>query len=240
MISETQYGAFRGRKLIQQSGTIGGSKSVFVKLKGIKNELVYPPLGGKIMNPPKGSGFKMFAGDLAWLKYDDNGTKGEIYLLKTYLVHSVSTDKLTVNIVRDGYKHIPFVGDKLGVAPASIGGTMTAVTITAVSKTKDTDGTPVWACTVSAEFTTKKDDILVEADADGKMLVKEINGVLDCDIDLLDPGASGADDFEGARYHYVPAIGGIMYTNKMSPMPACVKALNKSKFNGWFQVGNMI
>lgn len=236
MISETQYGAFRGAKLIQQRGVIGGARSVFVKVKGIKNELVYPPFGGKIMNPPKGQGFKMFAGDLAWFKTDENGVKPEVYLLKTFEVNSVSEDLKTVGIVKDAYRHQPCIGDKIGVAPATIGGTMTAGTITSIS-VKTESGVEVWSCVVDAALTgATKGAILVEAGSDGKMLVKAVNSVLDSDIDLLDAGATSDEDFDGARYYYTPALGGIMYTHKMSPLPACVKALNQSKINGWFQI----
>ena len=236
MISETQYGAFRGRKLIQQRGVIGGARSVFVKLQGIKNELVYPTFGGKVMNPPKGQGFKMFAGDLAWFKTDDNGVKPEVYLLKTFEVNSVSEDLKTVGIVKDAYRHQPCIGDKIGVAPATIGGTMTAGTITSIS-VKMESGVEVWSCVVDAALTgATKGAILVEAGSDGKMLVKAVNSVLDSDIDLLDAGATSDEDFDSARYQYTPALGGIMYTHKMSPLPACVKALNQSKINGWFQI----
>lgn len=236
MISETQYGAFRGRKLIQQRGVIGGARSVFVKLQGIKNELVYPTFGGKVMNPPKGQGFKMFAGDLAWFKTDDNGVKPEVYLLKTFEVNSVSEDLKTVGIVKNGYRHQPCIGDKIGVAPATIGGTMTAGTITSIS-VKTESGVEVWSCVVDAALTgATKGAILVEAGSDGKMLVKAVNSVLDSDIDLLDAGAASDEDFDSARYYYTPALGGIMYTHKMSPLPACVKALNQSKINGWFQI----
>lgn len=236
MISETQYGAFRGAKLIQQRGIIGGARSVFVKVKGIKNELVYPPFGGKIMNPPKGQGFKMFAGDLAWFKTDENGVKPEVYLLKTFEVNSVSEDLKTVGIVKDAYRHQPCIGDKIGVAPATIGGTMTAGTITSIS-VKTESGVEVWSCVVDAALTgATKGAILVEAGSDGKMLVKAVNSVLDSDIDLLDAGATSDEDFDGARYYYTPALGGIMYTHKMSPLPACVKTLNQSKINGWFQI----
>ena len=182
MISETQYGAFRGGKLIQQRGQIGGARSVFVKVKGIKNELVYPPFVGKIMNPPKGQGFKMFAGDLAWFKTDDNGIKPEVYLLKTYEVKSASQDLKTVNIVKDGYRHRPFVGDKLGVAPNSIGGSMTAATIVSITTTKVGE-VEVYACVFDSAVTgAAAGKILVEADSGNKMLVKKINAVLDSDI----------------------------------------------------------
>jgi hypothetical protein len=232
MINDYQIGAFRGRKLIQRRGEVGGAKSVFVKLQGIKNELVYPTFGGQIKNPFKGAA-KMFAGDLCEYRTNDKGVKPEIYILKTYLVESVSGS--VVNIVKDGYKHIPFVGDKIGVAPDEIGGAVTAVTINSikVAKVGDVD---VWACTCSATLAAEKGDVLVEADAEGKMLVKAINGVFDADADMLDAPSTGDEDFDGARYLYTPALGGIMYTHKMSPMPKCVLDLNIAKINGWFQI----
>lgn len=232
MINDYQIGAFRGRKLIQRRGEIGGAKSVFVKLQGIKNELVYPTFGGRIMNPFKGTA-KLFAGDLCEYRTNDKGVKPEIYILKTYLVESVSGT--TVNVVKDGYKHIPFVGDKIGVAPDEIGGEMTAVTVNAVKSAKVGD-VDVWALTVSATLSATKGAVLVEADADDKMLVKAINGVIDADCDMLDAPATDDEDFDGARYMYTPALGGIMYTHKMSPMPKCVLDLNIAKINGWFQV----
>lgn len=232
MTNEYQIGVFRGRKLIQRRGEVGGAKSVFVKLQGIKNELVYPTFGGFIKNPFKGAA-KLFAGDLCEYRTNEDGVKPEVYILKTYLVESVSGS--TVNIVKDGYKHIPFVGDKIGVAPQEIGGKVTAVTVTAVAPAK-VDGVDVWALTVSGSLTASKGDVLVEADADGNMMVKAINGVVDCDLDMLDAPATGDADFDGARYAYTPALGGIMYTKKMSPLPECVLALNQAKVNGWFQI----
>lgn len=231
-MSENYVGYFRGRKTIQRSATIGGARSVFVKLQGNKNELVYPTFGGQIKNPFKGAA-KMFAGDLMEYRTDANGLNPEIYLLKTYKVVSVSGT--TVNILNDGYKHIPFVGDKLGVAPDEIGGAVDAVTITAV-KNAEVGGKKVWAVTTSGSLTASADDVLVEAGEDGNMLVKNINAVAPTDMDMLDAPATGDEDFDGARYFYTPALGGIMYTNKMSPLPECVKKLNKSNINGWFQI----
>ena len=232
MTQDFQIGVFRGRKLIQKRGEVGGAKSVFVKLQGIKNELVYPTFGGFIKNPFKGAA-KLFAGDLCEYRTNDEGVKPEVYILKTYLVESVSGT--TVNIVKDGYKHVPFVGDKLGVAPSELGGTMTAVTVLAVATAK-VDGVDVWAVTTDSALSATKGDVLVEADAKGKMMVKAINAVVDCDLDMLDAPSTGDDDFDGARYAYTPALGGIMYTKKMSPMPACVLAANQAKVNGWFQI----
>lgn len=225
-------GYFRGRKTIQRRGTVGGARSVFVKLQGNKNELVYPTFGGYIKNPFKGTA-KLFAGDLIEYRTDNDGVNPEIYILKTYLVESASGT--TVNIVKDAYKHIPFVGDKIGVAPSELGGEMTAVTINSI-KTSKVGDVEVWACTCSAALTTKKGDVLVEADGSNKMMVKAINAVAPTDLDMFDVPATGDEDFDGARYSYTPALGGIMYISKMSPMPACVLEKNQAKVNGWYQI----
>lgn len=226
-------GVFRGRKTIQRSATIGGARSVFVKLQGNKNELVYPTFGGYIMNAPKGAPDKFFAGDLVEYRTDENGVNPEIYILKTFLVESASGT--TVNIVKDGFKHIPHVGDKIGVAPEEIGGEMTAVTVTAVKPSK-VGSVDVWAVTTNTALTASKGNVLVEADADDNMMVKHINAVCPTDLDMFDAAATGDEDFDGARYSYTPALGGLMYTNKMSPLPECVKKINQAKVNGWFQI----
>ena len=232
-MNEGYVGVFRGRKTFQKTASIGGARSVFVKLQGNKNELVYPTFGGFIKNPPLAAPFKFFAGDLVEYRTDANGVNPEIYILKTYKV--VSASGTTVNILNDGYKHIPCVGDKIGVAPDEIGGEMTAVTVTAV-KDANVSGKKVWAVTTDSALTASENDVLVEADADGKMMVKAINAVCPTDLDMFDAAATGDEDFDGARYSYTPALGGIMYINRMSPMPACVLKLNKASVNGWYQV----
>ena len=226
-------GFFRGTTLMQTSGKVGGARSVFVKDKGIKNDLAYPTFGGMLMNPPKGNGFKFYAGDLFHFDFDDNGHNPVLYLLKTYKVLSVSGS--VVNIVKSECSHKPFVGDKLGVAPSEIGGEMTAATITKVEVTK-VGNQEVWACTMSSALSASANDVLVEAGDDDTMLVKKITGVADCDGDIYYEGTTNENDFEKARYFYTPALGGIMYESKMSPLPQCVKAVNQSKFNGWFAV----
>lgn len=248
MVTSVDYGYFRGRVFVQKQGNIGGYKSVFVKLKELHNELVYPTFGGIIMNPFKGRA-KFFAGDLLEFRTNDKGVRPEVYILKTFKV--VSASGTTVNVLRDGYLHKPFVGDVLMKAPDVIGGTGTAVTITAVAPTTVTvsDVTyDVYALTTSANIASSlsKDDILVEAEEAGdnkKMLVKNINAVADCDADMMyDEVANTAnigteyEDFMDARYLYTPALGGLMYTHKMSPMPQCVLNLNRSNVNGWFKV----
>lgn len=235
-MSENYVGYFRGRKTIQRSATIGGARSVFVKLQGNKNELVYPTFGGQIKNPFKGAA-KMFAGDLMEYRTDENGLNPEIYILKTYKFIRANQDAF-IEIERTPYSHIPFVGDKIGKVSTAGGVATSSSTITKVYAMTNAEGMPIWKCEVaemnSTEYTT--DDVLVEVGEDGKMLVKNINAVAPTDMDMLDAPATGDEDFDGARYFYTPALGGIMYTNKMSPLPECVKALNQSKVNGWFQI----
>lgn len=246
MVTSVDYGYFRGRVLVQKSGSIGGYKSVFVKLKELHNELVYPTFGGIIMNPFKGRA-KFFAGDLLEFRTNDKGVRPEVYILKTFKV--VSASGTTVNVLRDGYLHKPFVGDVLMKAPNVIGGTGTAATVTAVTPTTVTVSNvtyDVYALTTSTALTLAKDDILVEAEEAGSnknMLVKNINAVADCDADMMfdevaDTSKIGTDDedYVDARYLYTPALGGLMYTHKMSPMPQCVLNLNRSNVNGWFKV----
>lgn len=234
-------GYFMGRTLVQESGSIGGARSVFVKLQGVKNELVFFPFGGQVQNPFKGVA-KIYAGDPMEFRLDKNGEEGEIFLLKTYKVQNMSST--TVHIYRDGYSHIPFVGDVLMKAPEALGGTGKAYTVTAVEKSTN-GGHNTWKLTFNTEIDSCSDgDVLVEAEsenASGTMLVKNINAVAPCDYDFLVApvtAVSGENDtdFENARYYFVPAIGGLMYLNKMSVMPDCVKKLNKCHTNGWFKV----
>lgn len=246
-----KIGAFRGRKLFQKRGQVGGYRNVFVKLQGVKNELVYPTFGGIIRNPFKGDA-KMFAGDLCWYKTNDAGVRPEIYILKTFEV--VSASGTTININKgDNYRHIPFVGDIIMAAPDVIGGTGTGAKITAITETTLTVSEvdyKVWQVTTSANISSglTLGSVLVEAEAAGsdkKMLVQTVNAVVDCDCDFFGTPkitadtnvttASGTDtEFDAERYLYAPALGGLMYTKKMSPMPQCVLDLNKCNVNGWF------
>lgn len=253
MVTKVDYGYFRGRALVQKRGNIGGSRSVFVKLQELKNEMVYPPFGGIIMNPFRGRA-KFYAGDLMEYRTNEKGVEPKIYLLKTFEVADAVSNDDTVLILRDGYRHIPFVGDFLMVAPDVIGGTGTAVKVTGVTATTATIGgksTPVWSVDISANQTISKGAILVEAEgftegtsATKAMLVKNINAVADSDADMMFDttadtsviGTVSETDYDSARYLYTPALGGLMYTHKMSPMPQCVLDLNRSNVNGWFKV----
>jgi hypothetical protein len=85
------------------------------------------------------------------------------------------------------------------------------------------------------------------------MLVQTINGVFDCDTDFIedeniaDVGVTRDQttgeitavtdaDFYKARYQYTPALGGLMWIHKMSPMPQCVLDLNMCNVPGWYHV----
>lgn len=255
-------GHFRGTALIQKTGDIGGYKNVFANLVGTHDDMVYPHFGGKVMNPPKGRA-KMWAGDL--LEYrpklmtpTSDRLDPEIYILRTFKVADAVSNTTTVYIERDEFKHKPFVGDVLMVAPAVIGGTGTAVTVTAVSATTATisgASVNVWQLTISSALTITKGAIMVEAEeagSDKKMLVQTINGVFDCDTDFFEDdniddvgvtrNESGAitavtdTDFYRARYQYTPALGGMMWISKMSPMPQCVLDLNLCNIPNIFHV----
>lgn len=237
----TDAGVFLGKTLLQRRGEIGGARYVFVKLQGNKNELVFPTFGCKIMNPFKGTA-KMYAGDLIEYRYND-GEKGATgYILKTYVVAKNTTNgtDTEIYIVRDGYKHIPFVGDIIMKAPATLDGTGTAVTVTKVEATVDTKK-DVWKLTLSATLATlKAGDVLVEAAEVGdskKPMVTNPNAMCPADYDFLYEPSTGDSDFDGARYFMTPVLHGIAYIDRMSPMPKTVLAArNKSLVTGWFEL----
>ena len=264
MANNIPNGHFRGLGLIQKYGEVGGYRNVFVNLVGNHDDMVYPQFGGKVMNPPKGRA-KMFAGDLLEYRPKTGSDKldPEIYILRTFEVADDVDNATTVYIVRDDFRHKPFVGDCLMVAPSIIGGNGTAVKVTAVTATTATISTKtvnVWQVTISAALTISKGAVLVESEAVGTdnsatkaMLVKNINGVFDCDTDFFEDeniddvavtrdGETDAitavtgSDFYKARYQYTPALGGLMWIHKMSPMPQCVLDLNMSNIPGWFHV----
>lgn len=235
-------GVFNGATLIQASGEIGGTRHVFVKLQtSSKNGLVYPTVGGVVTNPFKGNA-KIYAGDL--LEYDpgiEGDTGATVRILKTYEVAADATTT-EVQIVRDGYHHKPFVGDFLMKAPSALDGASTATTVTAVEKTTDDTAGDVWKLTLSTALTLSKGDILVEAAAgsgDSQPVVTNPNSYAPSDFDFLYAPVDSDDDFEGARYLLTPCLANpdtVLYTSKMSPMPASVLALNKSRVNGWFML----
>lgn len=234
-------GVFLGTTLIQKSGEFGGARYVFVKLQGQKNDLVFPTFGGQLKNPFPGMA-KIYAGDLFEYRTDENGENPEIYLLKTYEVakNTTGASDTEIFIVRNGYRHIPFVGDVLMKAPAAFGTAGAAYAVTAVEETTDS-GKDVWKVTLGTTLgTLAEGDILVEAaeaNASANMLVQNINAVAPCDYDIFNMPSSGkTSDFDKARYFMTPALHGTMYISRMSPVPDVVLELNKSRINGWFEL----
>lgn len=238
-------GHFAGSVLLQARGEIGGLRHVFVNLAGPKAGVMYPTSGGILKNPFPGMA-KMYAGDL--IEYHTDGT---CLLLKTYEVAKATTAATdTVIYISCGkceegevFRHIPFVGDNIMVAPDEIDGTGTAVTVTKVEKTIDTtdgrmDG---WKVTLSATLgSLEKGAVLVEAKEAGSSknaMVTNPNCYLDKDHDMIFEPATGDDDFDGARYFFTPVLmmeREFAYIKRMQPLPASIKALNKSKVDGWF------
>lgn len=232
-------GVFQGRVLVQAHGAVGGFRNVFVKLRGsAKNGLVFPPIGCIIKNPFKGYA-KAYAGDLVEFRADGTG-----YILKSYEVAkatSAGTDT-TIYVKRDGYRHVPFVGDILMLAGDNAATAGTGAKVTAVEKTTDS-GADVWKVTLSSAIgTLAAGDVLVEGTAEGsssKPVVSNPNAFLPCDYDFLYEPPTGDEDFDGARYFLTPCIANEdtkLYESKMSPIPPYVKKLNRSLVAGWFNL----
>ena len=133
-------GYFSGRTLIQASGKIGGHRSVFVNIVGNrKDALRYPTFGGVLLNPFKGRA-KIYAGDL--VEYDpgieDTETGPSVKIMKVFELakNVVATDK-TIKVVRNGYRHVPFIGDNIMAAPSTLDGKGTGLTVVGVTETKE-------------------------------------------------------------------------------------------------------
>lgn len=237
------YGVYNGTVLLQQRGTIGGSRSVFVGLKGNKNDLVLVPTGGIVQNPFK-SKAKIFAGDLIEFIPNYNGATAKCYLLKTFTVAEDSTDSGKVYIKRSGYTHKPEAGVMYMKAPSTKDATGTAGSFSSVVEKTIAELGDVYECTMNGSEslgTLAENDILVESSAtdagDGaSALVKNPNTVAPYDYDFLFEPATGDEDFDGARYMMTPVLHSVMIKSKMSAIPAYVELINKSLIQGWFEL----
>lgn len=233
-------GYLPGRALVQARGSISGHRYVFVKLQmSGKDALVFPTTGCVIKNPFKGNA-RAFAGTL--FEYNPDGTG---YILKSYAVAKATAEATDTDIYlkRDGYSLIPFVGDILMVAPTTLTGKGTAVTVTAVKAETDATAGDVWKVTLSATLgALTTSSVLVEAKEAGaskEAMVTNPNSYLPCDFDFVFDPAASDNDFDGARYLITPALalGDVfLYTDRMQPLSAALKGLNKSKVNGWFNI----
>lgn len=233
-------GYLPGRALVQARGSIGGHRYVFVKLQmSGKDALVFPTTGCVIKNPFKGNA-RAFAGTL--FEYNPDGTG---HILKSYAVAKATAEATDTDIYlkRDGYSLIPFEGDILMVAPTALTGKGTAVTVTAVKAETDTTAGDVWKVTLSATLgALTTSSVLVEAKEAGaskEAMVTNPNSYLPCDFDFVFDPAASDNDFDGARYLITPALAlgeVFLYEDRMQPLSAALKALNKSKVKGWFNI----
>lgn len=232
-----------GRTVFQASGKVGGHRNVFVKtIRGGKAELNSLTTGGVLVNPFKGHA-KFFAGDL--LEYTPNQGPNEgatVKILKFYEIAKAATESATeVLLVRDGYHHIPFVGDNIMVGQKDFVTKAKGVTITAVEKDVD-GGSDVWKVTLSETLgvALKVKDVLVEAEKKGASvspMVTNPNAYADCDYDFLYDPATSDDDYEGARYFPHPILAQadtIIDLVAIGTLPPAVLALNKSIVKSWF------
>lgn len=161
---------FMGRTLVQAHGNIGGYRNVFVKIvNSNKGALSYPTSGGIVKNPFPGRA-KIYAGDFCEYTPNLDDTHGaEVKILKFYEAAKDATNSdVTIKIVRDGYRHIPFVGDNIMVGQKDFTTKAKGVSVTRVEKSTDT-GVDVWILTLSEALgvAVKKGDILVEAAGTG-------------------------------------------------------------------------
>ena len=232
-----------GRTLFQATGKIGGHRNVFVKtIRGGKGELNSLTTGGILTNPFKGRA-KFFAGDLLEYTPNQGPTEGAtVKILKFYEVaKATATDATTILLVRDGYHHIPFVGDNIMIGQKDFTTKAKGVTITAVEKTTD-GGNDVWKVTISDNFgaALKVKDVLVEAEkaaASVLPMVTNPNAYADCDYDFLYDPSTGDDDYEGARYFPHPILAQadtVIDLVAIGTLPPAVLALNKSIVKSWF------
>lgn len=160
------------------------------------------------------------------------------------LAKDVTAEDLTINLVDDGYHHIPFIGDNIMVAPSTLTSTGTGLTVTGVTKGTE-GGANVFIVTLGTAFgaTAKKGDILVEAAKAGAKttaMVTNPNAYFDKDNDFFyDPNLStNVEDGEGAQYSYTPALikdsRVILNLAKCNKLPPAVLAMNTRTENGWF------
>lgn len=232
---------FTGRTLIQAHGSIGGHKNVFVKLvKGNKDALCYPTTGGVLKNPFKGRA-KIYAGDLCeYTPNQDENTGAEVKILKFYeLANGATATDTTYKFVRDGYHHIPFVGDNIMVGQKDFVTKALGVTITKVEKS--TEGkADIWLVTVSKTLGTEqhKGDVFVEAASAGASVLPMVtnpNAYADKDMDFLyDANMEGLDDLQ---YMLTPALAQedtVIDLMAIGALPPAVLALNKSRVKSWF------
>lgn len=219
---------FLGRATISSSNAFGERKYVFYNIGGGNKNSWRPTNGGVLQNPYKNGG-KFYQGDLAEYTLD-----GKVTILKTYEVaEAVEATSVEVKIVRDDFRHKPEVGDIIMKAPSSLSGTGVAHTVISV----DESDNAYWALTLNTALgALSKGDVLVEGEKDGagvNMKVKNPNSFLDIDAVNLFQTNNPEED---VIYSIAPVMHEIAYVDRMSKLPDCVAALNKSLVVGLFEL----
>lgn len=238
---------YGGAVMLQASGEIGGQRHVFFNLKGaVKEAFRYPPVGGIIKNPFKGPA-KIYAGDILEHSLgfaDESG--GTVKILKSYAVAKATSGATDteVYIVRDGYHHIPFVGDTLMVGQKDFKTKGTGVTVTSVEETTDGTAGDVWKLTLSATLgSLTVGTVLVEAAQAGSgvlPMVTNPNCFAPSDYDMPFYALPGSDKYHTPRYMLTPCLLGpdaMMIKSKMSPIPPALEAMNVSRYAEVWYVG---
>lgn len=234
---------FMGRTLVQAHGNIGGYRNVFVKIvNSNKGALSYPTSGGIVKNPFLGRA-KIYAGDICeYTPNLDNAHGAEVKILKFYEVAKDAVDtSTTIEIVRDGYRHIPFAGDNIMIGQKNFTTKAKAVSVTRVEESTEV-GVDVWVLTLSEGLgaEVKKGDILVEAAGVGSNLLPMVtnpNSYADKDMDFLYDPSTSDKVYDGARYMFTPALAQqdtIIDLLAVGKLPPAVLALNKSRVKTWF------
>lgn len=235
-----QGAVFNGAVLLQASGEIGGQKHVYFNLKGaVKETFRFPPIGGIITNPFPGPA-KIYAGDLVEhsLGFADN-KGGTIKILKSYAVAKKTTAATDVEIyiVRDGYHHIPFIGDNIMVGQKDFTTKAIGVTVTKVEATTDATAGDVWKLTISAALgALNVGDVLVEAASQGASVLPMVtnpNCFAPSDYDMPFYTLDGSDEYHKPRMMFTPCLLGpdaVFIKSKMSPVPPAVEAMNISRY----------
>ena len=240
-----QGAVMNGNVMVQAEGEIGGQRYVFAGLEAlVKNAFVRPPIGGVLANPFKGPA-KIYAGDL--IEHDlgiANGKGATVKILKAYSVAKATTADTDTDIYikRNGYVHIPFVGDTLMIAQKDFATKAKAVTVTAVAVDTVTEEGDAWKVTLSAALGgLKVDDVLVEAEKAGASVLPMVTNPNcfapnDYDFPIHD---IGGDKFHSPRTfvnfcmlnHDV-----VMWKDKMGPLAPAVIAMNKSTYPEFWHI----
>lgn len=234
-----------GGVMLQAEGSIGGQRYVFAGLEAlVKNAFNRPPIGGQLANPFPGPA-KIYAGDL--IEHDlgiVSGKGATVKVLKAYEVAKATegaTDTV-IYLTRNGFVHIPFVGDNIMVGQKDFTTKGTGVTVTKVETETDATAGDVWKVTLSATLgTLKKKTVLVEAAAAGPSVLPMVTNPNcfapnDYDLPFFD---LGGDKYHKPRYNINfcmlhPDL--VMWKDKMGPVCPAVAAMNKSLYPEFWRI----